>query len=340
MGEVYRAHDLTLRQPVALKFLPDPRQQSAAVVRAFQQRSADRAAGVAHERVPRLRSRQGGGRTFLSMEYMDGEDLGISFTPYRACAVGQRGRHRTSCAPGSPPPTRGVLHRDLKPANVMLDGRGHVVVMDFGLAAIAGEITQAETRQGTMRYMAPEQLAGKEVTTKSDVYALGLILYEIFTGKRAFESNSAAELLRLEEQSSPTRPSTLVKDLDPGVEHGDSSLSRIRPSEAARIRPRGLGRPTGRGSARSGDCGWRNAVARGGCRSGTRGRLQREGGCHLRGSDDRWHNRIYLPQREDFAFRARPIRAAAGCTTRQSRRGASELGIPRAAWRLQLGFCL
>ena len=68
----------------------------------------------------------------------------------------------------------------------MIDGRGQVLIMDFGLAAIADQVEGAEVRNGTPAYMAPEQLAGREVTERSDIYALGLVLYEIFTGQRAF----------------------------------------------------------------------------------------------------------------------------------------------------------
>src|SRR5439155_253426 len=85
---------------------------------------------------------------------------------------------------------RVVLHRDLKPSNIMLDGRGNVLITDFGLAGLTAQIQGAEVRNGTPAYVAPEQLAGKEVSFQSDIYALGLVLYEIFTGKRAFEGAS------------------------------------------------------------------------------------------------------------------------------------------------------
>jgi len=91
--------------------------------------------------------------------------------------------------------------------------------MDFGLADLAAQITAEQIRYGTPAYMAPEQLAGKEVTTKSDLYSLGLVLYEIFTGKRAFQAETLAEILRTRAESpAPTNPSTLVRDLDAGVE--------------------------------------------------------------------------------------------------------------------------
>ncbi len=124
---------------------------------------------------------------------------------------------RQLCAGLAAAHAKGVLHRDLKPANIMLDGRGQVVITDFGLAGVADDIRGAEIRSGTPAYMAPEQLEGKEVTMLSDIYALGLVLYEIFTGKRAF-AEKAAGVLQTREDRTPSRPTSVVKDLDPIVE--------------------------------------------------------------------------------------------------------------------------
>jgi serine/threonine-protein kinase len=100
----------------------------------------------------------------------------------------------------------------------MLDGRGQVVMTDFGLAGLSDEIRGAEIRSGTPAYMAPEQLAGKEVTAQSDIYSLGLVLYEVFTGKRAFTAEALSALVRGGETSTPSKPSSVVKDLDPAIE--------------------------------------------------------------------------------------------------------------------------
>jgi serine/threonine-protein kinase len=105
---------------------------------------------------------------------------------------------------------QGMLHRDLKPANVMLDGRGKVRLTDFGLAAAAEDLSANEVRSGTPLYQSPEQLAGREVTIRSDLFALGLVLYELFTGRRAF-SRSKRDTL-------PSKPSSHVSGLSPAVE--------------------------------------------------------------------------------------------------------------------------
>jgi serine/threonine-protein kinase len=91
-------------------------------------------------------------------------------------------------APASPGAHDRIIHRDLKPQNIMMNKRGDVIIMDFGLAAIADQLSGAEVRNGAPAYMAPDQLRGAEVTAKSDIYALGLVLYELFTGKRPFDA--------------------------------------------------------------------------------------------------------------------------------------------------------
>ena len=100
----------------------------------------------------------------------------------------------------------------------MLNKRGEPVIMDFGLAAVADQLTGAEARNGTPAYMSPEQLRGDEVTAKSDIYALGLVLYEIFSGKRAYEAKTIGDLLKLQEGAQMTSLTSLAADVDPQVE--------------------------------------------------------------------------------------------------------------------------
>jgi hypothetical protein len=216
MGEVYRADDLRLGQAVALKFLPEGLSQDGGALARFH-REVRLARQVSHPNVCRVFDiGESEGRTFLTMEYVDGEDLAsllrrIGRLPSdKALEIA-----RQLCAGLAAAHEHGVVHRDLKPANAMLDGRGRVRITDFGMAGLAGEEGE---RAGTPAYMAPEQLAGDEVTQKSDIYSLGLVLYEIFTGKRAFEGTTLAELVRRRELSTPTRPSHIVKEIDPLVE--------------------------------------------------------------------------------------------------------------------------
>lgn len=219
MGEVYRADDLTLGQPVALKFLPEEAANDAGLLERF--RSEVRISRkVSHPNVCRVYDvGEVDGQTFFTMEYVDGEDL--------ASLLRRIGRlpndkatdiARQLCAGLAAAHAKGVLHRDLKPANIMLDGRGQAVITDFGLAALTDQVQGAEVRSGTPAYMAPEQLAGREVTERSDIYSLGLVLYEVFTGKRAFSAETLGELLRSRTAGTVSRPSSLVKDMDPLVE--------------------------------------------------------------------------------------------------------------------------
>ncbi len=217
MGEVYRADDLTLGQAVAMKFLPDEAAGNEALLERFRN-EVRMARRVSHPNVCRVYDvGEVDGHTFFTMEYVDGEDLASllrrigRLPPDKALDIA-----RHLCAGLAAAHTKGVLHRDLKPANIMLDGRGQVVITDFGLAGVADNIRGPEVRSGTPAYMAPEQLTGKEVTMRSDIYALGLVLYEVFTGKRAFAESP--QLVRAGADRTPSRPSSLVKDLDPIVE--------------------------------------------------------------------------------------------------------------------------
>jgi len=219
MGEVYRATDIRLGQTVALKFLPEATVRDPATLARFHN-EVRIARQVTHPNVCRVYDLgEYEGQPFISMEYVDGEDLAsllrrIGRLPTdKATEIARR-----LCAGLAAAHNQGVLHRDLKPANIMIDGRGQVVITDFGLAGIENQVTGAEVRNGTPAYMAPEQLSGREVSARSDIYSLGLVLYEIFTGKRAWEASSLPELLRLREESAPASLSSLVRDIDPAVE--------------------------------------------------------------------------------------------------------------------------
>jgi serine/threonine-protein kinase len=204
MGEVYRALDLILNQPVALKFLLQAAHTSEAALARFRN-EVRIARQVSHPNVCRVYDIGViEGLHFLSMEYVDGENLASLLSrigqipPDKALEFTRR-----ICAGLAAAHERGVLHRDLKPANIMIDGRGKVRITDFGLAALASEVRASDIRSGTPAYMSPEQKAGREVSTRSDLYSLGLVLHEMFTGKRWGESGSS--------------PTEMVKDLDPAI---------------------------------------------------------------------------------------------------------------------------
>jgi len=218
MGEVYRATDLTLGQAVALKFLPESlAREERALARFYNEVRIARQ--VTHPNVCRVYDiGQVEGQPYISMEFVDGEDLASLLLRIGRLPVDKAMETaRKLCAGLAAAHERGVLHRDLKPANIMIDRRGQVIIMDFGLAGLSDQM-HGDVRSGTPAYMAPEQLAGTEVTIKSDIYALGLVLYELFTGKRAFEAASMVELMEMQQRASPVSLTTLVKELDPGVE--------------------------------------------------------------------------------------------------------------------------
>jgi serine/threonine protein kinase len=201
---------------VALKFLPESMIDKSMLERFRNEvRIARR---ISHPNVCRVYDiGETDNQVFLSMEYVDGEDLSS-----RLRRIGRLPSDealeiaRKICAGLAAAHDKGVLHRDLKPSNIMLDARREVLIMDFGLAGLAHKIE--DVRSGTPAYMAPEQLVGKEVTARSDIYALGLVLYELFTGKPAFEGKTYDEIFRVRRENTPDRFSTLVRDLDPAVQ--------------------------------------------------------------------------------------------------------------------------
>ena len=181
MGEVYRADDVKLGQAVALKFLParlagDPLrlQRLYAEVRIGRQ--------VSHPNVCRLYDiMEWQGSHFIAMEYIDGEDLRsllrrIGKLPHeKALELAHE-----ICAGLAAAHALGIVHRDLKPANIMIDGRGHARVTDFGLAALESDLAGQREIAGTPAYMAPEQSRGGTITQRTDLYSLGLIFSEMF----------------------------------------------------------------------------------------------------------------------------------------------------------------
>ena len=218
MGEVYRATDLKLGQTVALKFLPESLSREDRALQRFYN-EVRVARQISHHNVCRVYDiGETGGMAYISMEFVNGEDLGSLLKRVGRIPTDKALQMaRQLCAGLAAAHEKGVLHRDLKPANVMIDSEGALHVMDFGLAGLAEQVA-GDVRSGTPAYMAPEQLSGKEVTLKSDIYSLGLVLYEMFTGKRPYNAASLDELQHLQQSSTPESLTTLVSDIDPAVE--------------------------------------------------------------------------------------------------------------------------
>jgi len=216
MGEVYRADDLKLGQVVALKFLPETLGDDPAVLANFHQ-EVSLARRVSHRNVCRVFDvGEVDGHHFLTMEFIDGEDL-AALRRRIGRLPADKGLEiaRQLCAGLAAIHDAGVLHRDLKPANVMLDGRGRARITDFGVADFAGELPGGAMVTGTPGYMAPEQAARGETTVRSDVYSLGLVLYEMFTGRRPFPEAQRPEPTRPGTGTRPPSPATVVPDVDP-----------------------------------------------------------------------------------------------------------------------------
>jgi non-specific serine/threonine protein kinase len=204
MGEVYRARDSRLGRDVALKVLPADMAANASRLARFEH-EARTVAGLNHPNIVTLYSVEDeDGIRFLTMELVEGQGLDRQVTPgglpiARVVELGIALAEALAAAHG-----KGVVHRDLKPANVMLTSDGRVKVLDFGLAKLADsspdlEDTQAATLAemsavgqvvGTVPYMAPEQLRGEAVDSRTDLFALGILLYELATGRRPFEGTT------------------------------------------------------------------------------------------------------------------------------------------------------
>ncbi|MCW5960542.1 MAG: protein kinase [Pyrinomonadaceae bacterium] len=219
MGEVYKAEDLTLDQTVALKFLPASLAKNKDALKRFRA-EVRTARQVSHENVCRVFDiGEVDGRQFLSMEFIDGDDLSqllrrIGRLPSdkaveitRQICMGLHAIHKA-----------GILHRDLKPANIIIDSKGRARITDFGIAGFEADVQGVEARAGTPAYMSPEQIAGKNITQRSDIYALGLLIYKIFTGKQAIQAASFDEFLSFHETTSPTDPTEFVENLDPAID--------------------------------------------------------------------------------------------------------------------------
>src|SRR5512137_1356080 len=233
MGEVYRARDTRLGRDVAIKVLPSHLSANPEV-RARFEREARAISQLNH---PHICSIHDIGRQddvdYLVLEHLDGETLAARLTK-GPLPVPEMLRHGIEIANALDCAHRaGIVHRDLKPGNIMLT-KGGAKLMDFGLArptrlsSVTGAISESPTGSrpitaegtivGTFQYMAPEQLEGKEADARADMWALGCVLYEMATGKRAFEGTSQASLIAAILDRDPTPPSQVMPLLPPTLD--------------------------------------------------------------------------------------------------------------------------
>lgn len=218
MADVWLAEDAHLQRQVALKVLHRRFAQDREFVERFR-REAEAAAGLQHPNVVAVFDRGDiDGTYYIAMQYLEGHSLkeliDAGLSPEQAALLirqvleAARFAHR-----------HGVVHRDLKPQNVIVDAEGKAVVTDFGIArAGVSEITQTGSVMGTPHYLSPEQAQGQDVTAVSDLYSIGVILYEALTRRVPFEGESAVAVAMKQVSQPPQRPSSIAPEVSPALD--------------------------------------------------------------------------------------------------------------------------
>jgi serine/threonine protein kinase len=216
MGTVFRAVDGMLEREVALKAVRPDLASDPQMVERFRV-EARAAARIQHPAIATIYSFfQDGDELFLAMEYVAGESLAQLLRREGALAWPRAVALFRSALEGIAYVHRlGIVHRDLKPDNLMLTSGGAVKVMDFGIARVAGNtrLTRTGLLLGTLRYMPPEQINGEETDHRSDIYALGIVLYQLLTGRVPFSADNDYALLRAQLQDPPQPPASLVPEI-------------------------------------------------------------------------------------------------------------------------------
>ncbi|HEX7951783.1 MAG TPA: serine/threonine-protein kinase [Burkholderiales bacterium] len=219
MGVVYRAEDPALERQLAIKtiFVPADDADRKDYEARFTQEA--RAAGkLAHPGIVTIYDvGREGELVYMAMELLEGTDLGAQaatrrFSVTEAVGIVERVADALSFAHD-----RGVVHRDIKPPNIMLVGGGRVKIMDFGIARMRSSDLKTQTgmMMGTPRYMSPEQVAGRTVDQRSDIFSLGTVLYELLTGTKLFAGNDATEIMFNVSQLRPVPPSRINRQVPP-----------------------------------------------------------------------------------------------------------------------------
>ena len=220
MAEVYRARDNVLDRIVAVKVMLPQYAADETFTKRFRQEAASAAALQSPYIVSIYDWGQDGSTYYIVMEYVRGSDLktGIkergAINQRKVAEIGSQVAAALSVAHA-----HDIIHRDIKPQNIMIQPDGNAKVMDFGIARAKGAgLTQTSSVLGTAHYISPEQAQGKELTPASDIYSLGVVMYEAATGKLPFDGPDAVSVALKQVSEIPSPPSTIKPDIDPALE--------------------------------------------------------------------------------------------------------------------------